>query len=151
MPFVYMGINNKKKKNQLVQKLKELAQANNCTITQYDIVNSLAIGIDEASAVVFFIKKAVNTQISQLVHLADIQKCNLVTTNKTVAEEGYNFKTLDKLELVFNPRNRNDTQTVITFYEAYSADSSTLSDEIAVAEKWCNMSNKIIETLSSEK
>lgn len=151
MPFVYMSINNKKARKQLIEKLNELAQNNHCTITHYDIVNSLAIGIDEASATIFFIKKMATAQIAQHVTLTEIQKCNVITTNKTIVEEGYHFKTLDKLELAFSHRNKSEAQIVMTFYEAYSADSATLSNEFQIADKWCKIANRAIEASAQKK
>ncbi|MEY4875083.1 MAG: hypothetical protein RL708_232 [Bacteroidota bacterium] len=149
-PFVVMSRSNKKREKRFLQSLSELAKKSNSTILQHDIWLNAAIGIDEATNMIFFTKKVTDIETAQQVALAEIQKCRVINTSKTVNNNGSNFKAIDKLELAFNYHDKNKAETLFEFYDA-NAVGSTLSGELQLVDKWCKIANDKIGTFAQKK
>ncbi len=56
IPFIIMSRNAKKKERKFLKALFKIAGNNNCKVSNYDFSGHAAIGIDETSDMVFFVK-----------------------------------------------------------------------------------------------
>jgi hypothetical protein len=143
IPVLITNRNNKKKKSQFLQLLFKLAERNNCKISNFEQWNNSIIGIGEDSNSVFVISKIDEVETSLQINLADIQKCRVMESSRTVGEKGATMKVVDKIELAFINRDKNKSDTLVPFYNA-DYDRLTLSGEIQLAEKWCKITNDTI-------
>jgi len=143
--FINTNSNKKKKESQFLQPLFALAEKNNCKISKYDRWNNSIIGIDEDSNLVFNISKINEVETVQQINLADIQKCRIFESSRTVGIEKSSMKVVDKIELAFVKRDKNKPDTIVSFYNS-DYDRLTLSGEIQLTDKWCKIANdKIAE------
>ena len=147
IPFVIMG--SKKREKQFLRMLLEMAGKNNGKLSTYDFLTHAAIGIDDRANMIFFVKKVYNMETHQLVTLHKIQKCCVITATRNGSNEDGIFKIIDKLELVFEHRDKRKADTILEFYNAdYS--SPTLTGELQLVEKWCKMLNDKIAASASQ-
>lgn len=149
IPFVLISRSNKKKEQQFLEMLSNLSEKSNCKISKYDIWNNAAIGTDEASSMIFFVKKSGELETHQQINLTKVEKCIVVNTSRTIINQSDHQKVIDKLELVFSDRDKNKPETAMVLYDANS-DSLTLSGELQLAEKWCKIANDTIESLKQK-
>ena len=54
LPFVFIGLSKKKKRNRFLNKITNLADLRGCTITRHEISNNFIIGIDDSAGCLFF-------------------------------------------------------------------------------------------------
>lgn len=147
IPVLITSRNKKKKEAQFVQLLFALAERNNCKISNYEQWNDSVLGIDEVTNFVFIINKIKEVETIQQIHLAEIQKCRVMESSRTVGEKGATMKAVDKIELAFINRDRNKVDTIVTFYNS-DYDRLTLNGEIQMAEKWCKIANDSITAIT---
>lgn len=138
--FLILSRGNRKREKQLLQQLRKLAELGNFTISQYDIWKDSAIGIDKITNTLFVIRELNNQPESYTINLAEIQKCRVINTNKAISNKEVRYKAIGKVELLFSNRNKNKPETRVEFYNLEN-DSTTLSGELQLAEKWCKISN----------
>jgi len=148
-PFILMSRVNKNKGKRFLQLLSGLAGKNNTSIARHDIWHHKAIGINEAGSMIFFAKKGKESDLLQEVNIADIQRCRVINTSRTVRHNNGNINVIDKLELGFQYFDKNKGESVLEFYDAY-ADHATLSVELHLAEKWCKLVNEKIGTFNKQ-
>ena len=129
IPIVLMSRNKKKKEAQFLQTLFGLAERNNCKISTSERWNNSVIGIDEVSNFIFIINKINEVETSQQINLADIQKCRVIESSRTVGEKGASMKAVDQIELAFINRDKNKVDSIVAFYNA-DYDRLTLNGEI---------------------
>jgi len=147
--FVILSRSNRKREKQLLQSLKRLAAQNNCKITQYDIWNNAAIGIDDTANIVFAIRHTNNNTVSFQANLAEMQKCSVINTRKTGSNKEGNFREIEKLELAFTCRDKHKPETVFDFYNA--GYDTSLNGELQLIERWCKIANDKFTLLSLKK
>lgn len=149
IPFIIMGRNSKKREKQFLRTLLEMAHKNNGKLSTCDFLTHAAIGIDNDTNLVFFVKKVNHIETHQLVTLHEIQKCNMITATRNASNEDGIFKIIEKLELAFEHRDKRKADTILEFYNAaYS--SPTLTGELQLAEKWRKIINDKIAASSSQ-
>lgn len=147
IPFVVMSQNSKRKKQQKLQDLFDFAAKNEGNITQHDLWHKSSIGLDETNNTIFFIRTLQDKAITQVVKLEDMQKCQLINTGRTLNDQDNGqVKVIDKLELAFTPRDKQQAAIVLEFFKVDS-DSLTLTGELQLAEKWTNLANVHINAL----
>jgi hypothetical protein len=135
MPFAWVRIINKKKQQQLLQALQQLANKHNCTISNHECVRDFIIGIDEASNHLFYYKKTQGGEITRQIKLADIRNCKVVNIGHTGNHHG-----IGKLELSFAPNAHNEPPVVWVLYDA--EESLQLQGELQAANKWAKLVNE---------
>lgn len=150
IPFALMSINNKKKEKKLLQGLSALAERNSCKISRYELWNNSTIGIDDTSVTIFYTRKSKDNETSQQINLAEIQKCRVINSNRTVSNKEGNFKVVEKLELAFSFQDKTISEVVLEFYNA-DHDSLTLMGELQLVEKWCKIFNDKISEMTKQK
>lgn len=148
--IVITGRNSRKKEKQFLQAFYGLAEKHQCKIFQYDRWRSTAIGIDENSGKVFFIRKLGGKEILQYINLEEILRCRVISTTRNVSSKEGKIKVTDKLELAFTYRDKNSPEIYLEFYNA-DYESLTLRGELQMAEKWCEIANARIASLIQQK
>lgn len=149
-PFILMSRSAKKKKQASLKALRDFAAQHHASIDQEDHWLKFAIGVDEKQGSIFFLSELYGPQTTQWVKLSDIQKCRIEEKSRVVGVQGADHKVVDKLELVFSPRNK-DQNTVV--FELFNVESGnvTLTTEYQLADKWSKIANAYIEALATSK
>ena len=149
IPFIIMGIKNRKKKQQFFKALLDLAHENSYSISRHEIWADTAIGIDDKAAVLFFTKKTGGSQMREQVSLSAIQECRLIKRGVTEGKTD-NYTTIDMLGLGFTYHNKSKEDTVFEFYSSNES-TPTLSGELDLAKHWQKISNDKIAGLQQGK
>ncbi|MFA5330660.1 MAG: hypothetical protein WC384_22900 [Prolixibacteraceae bacterium] len=97
--FVLQSRKKKQKEAQLLQPLFKLAENNNCKISKHERLNNSFIGIDEVANIVFVVSNVNNIESSQQIDLADILKCRVIESSRSVSTKEGSIKVVDKIEL----------------------------------------------------
>ncbi|QVY64900.1 hypothetical protein [Polaribacter sp. Q13] len=142
LPFVLTNKNKKKKEKELLDLLKDFAKEHNSEITNHEIGEHYAIGIDESKNAISFLQKTKEKNNLQYVDLTTIKSCEISNISKSL---GKNETTLDKLNLKLNAIDKNKPNVILEFYN--SDISFQPVNEFDVIEKW----NKLIGNLLSTK
>ncbi|OFY17173.1 MAG: hypothetical protein A2X02_02780 [Bacteroidetes bacterium GWF2_29_10] len=129
-----MRQNRKKREKQLFKSLSNIAEKQNCKITQYECCIELAIGLDKTANYLFFFNRFKDKEIAKYVNLAEIQNCKLVNTTRNINNKYGNYKVIDKLELKFSPIDKNKPYVFFEFYNA--EEGLQLTEERNLIEKW---------------
>lgn len=145
LPFIFMLNGRKKKEKQLAKSILAIANNQNCKISQQDISEEFAIGLDESVNHLFFFKKTTDKEIAQHVKLADIKSCKVIKTGNTTGNKDDQHKSIDKLDLHFSFLNQKNPEISLTFYD--SEENFGLNGEIQLIEKWANIVNGRLKKL----
>ena len=148
--FVLQSRKKKQKEAQLLQPLFELAEKNNCKISKHERLNNSFIGIDELANIVFVVSNVNNIESSQQIDLADILKCRVIESSRSVSTKEGSIKVVDKSELSLVNPDKNKPDTKVEFYNA-DYDRLTLTGEVQLSEKWCKILNDKIAELAKVK
>ncbi|KAA5549561.1 hypothetical protein [Adhaeribacter rhizoryzae] len=143
IPIVLMRINNSKKEKNLLQGLLNLAESKNCQITRHDLWDNSLIGIDDNKNKVFFIRKVKDAETTRQVVLAEIQKCQVIDTSRTVSNKDGNHKVTDQVALALTYHDKSKQATALEFFNV-DHDSLMLKGELLLAEKWSGIINGAI-------
>lgn len=145
LPFIFMLHGRKKKEKQLAKSILAIANNHNCKISQQDINEEFAIGLDESVNHLFFFKKTSDKEIAQHVKLAEIKSCKVIKTANVAGEKDDNYKSIDKLDLQFSFLDLKNPNISFTFYN--SEENFGLNGEIQMIEKWANIVNDRLKKL----
>jgi hypothetical protein len=126
VPLVLAQNKNKNKKKVLLQTLTNYAAAKKRALTKHDLWHDTAIGLDENSNRLFFLKINNDEKHLQEVHLAEISACS------TTGED--NPEVAEKLELVLHPAGKTEAGKVLEFYN--SATAMQINSELQLIKKW---------------
>lgn len=148
--FLIMIQKNKRKEMRLLKALGELAKENNCKIVQYDIWKNSAIGIDDATNFLFFIRNREGQPTSLKIDLSAMQNCRIINSLKTESNEDGKFSVIEKLELAFTNKDKNKQDNILLFY-TLDNDTFSLNGELQLIEKWYKIASNTIAVLSVSK
>ncbi len=141
VPFVLTGYSKKRKKDSLFRRLTEMAENEECTITQHEFCADFIIGLDRMADRLFFYKKSENLEIAKSINLQEFKSCRLINSNRTLGEKKSSYNVIDKLQLCFYPHDKNKSEVSVEVYND-EYDSLTLSGELQLAEKWEKLLNE---------
>lgn len=147
-PFALISTNKRNREKKLRSLLNEIASKANCTINDSEIWNHSVIGIDITKSMAFYVRNTENHKASQQINLAEVQKCRVLNSNKTLSNSQGVYNIVEKLELAFTTKGK--TEISIEIYNA-AYDSPTLTGELQLAEKWCQNFNNAIAGFSAQK
>jgi len=155
--FAIINRNKRKKEKQFLQPLNRFAEKDNCKISQFDIWNNSIIGIDNLTNQVFFIKNIFDNETFQNIKLTDIVKCRVNEVGRTVTLasrtpgiKGNVIKAFDKVELAFINHDKNKPELIAEFYNKETGNLN-LTGELQMAQKWCQITNDKIASLTGKK
>ena len=146
-PFYVMIRNNKKKANEFLNTLQEMARENSRNIDQHDIWNHAAIGTDPQFDMVFFVKKTKEGSTQQHIPLADIQRTRVINSTRSVTTNNGRFNVTDKIELAFSFQDRTKSEMLLNFFDV-NTDGLSVTKELRMAEKWAELINAKINHYS---
>jgi len=149
-PIILSTVHNSRKKKKILQGLFDFAEKNNCKISQNGMSNSLTIGIDDTANMVFFRNETKDNEILQQINLSEVQQCRVVNSTRTVKNKNSNYSVVEKLELAFTNQDKNKKEIVLEFYNQFN-DGLTVDGEVQFVEKWCNIINNKISSISKQK
>lgn len=145
LPFIFMLYGRKKKEKQLVKSILAIANNHHCKISQQEISEEFAIGLDESKNQLFFFKKTAFKEIAQYVNLAEIKSCKVIKTGNATGDKDDNYKLIDKLDLHFSFLDKKNPDISFEFYN--SEENFGLNGEIQLIEKWANIVNDRLKNL----
>jgi len=143
IPFILLNISHRKRVKQNLQLLKSVAGKYNLKVSTFNTWGNTSIGMDEAANVVFFTKKTADGDITQQVALTDAEKCRIANIKRTESDGDHHYSLTEKLELVFETRDRKKAETALPFFDI-QFDGGMLTGELQLAEKWCSIINNKI-------
>lgn len=139
-PLVIMYYRSVNQDNKMLKSLKDIAKQHNCNISQHEICNNFAIGLDENNNYVFFFKqKEQEISISQFVNLSEIQNCKAEKRTSFTKVKDENITFFEKIELKFIPSNKSKAE--ITF-ELYTPENRQLNGELQLVDRWSKKINE---------
>ena len=139
LPFIFMLSGRKKKEKQLKQSILAIANNHNCKISQQEICDEFAIGLDETLNQLFFFKKTTEKEIAQHINLAEIKSCKVIKTEHSTGNKQDSVKLIDKLDLHFSFLDRKNPDISLVFYD--SEENFGMDGEIQMIEKWSKIVN----------
>ncbi|PKP14350.1 MAG: hypothetical protein CVU08_00790 [Bacteroidetes bacterium HGW-Bacteroidetes-3] len=139
LPFIFMLQGRKKKEKQLLQSISTVANNHHCKISQHELCEEFAIGLDETANHLFFLKKTADQEIAQHVNLAEIKSCKVVKTERSVNSKDVNYKSIKNLDLQFSFLDKKNSDLLFSFYDA--EENMELNGEIQTIEKWAKIVN----------
>ncbi|MDO9595076.1 MAG: hypothetical protein Q7J19_08785 [Lutibacter sp.] len=139
LPFIFMLNGRKKKEKQLMQSILNVASNHNCKISQQEINEEFAIGLDETLNHLFFFKKTKDKEIAQHIDLKEIKSCKVVKTDHATGNKEDSYKSIDKLDLHFSFLDRKNPDISFVFYD--SEENFGMDGEIQMIEKWSKIVN----------
>lgn len=139
LPFIFMLSGRKKKEKQLLQSMLTIANNHQCKISQQEISEEFAIGLDETKNQLFFFKKANGKEITQHVNLSEIKLCKVTKTGNVTGNKDDSYKSIDKLDLHFSFLDKKNRDISFSFYD--SEENFGLNGEIQLIEKWAKIIN----------
>ncbi len=87
---------------------------------------------------------------AQQVSLNEIQKCRVAEITRTGTDANGFFNLVDRLDLVFEHKDKNKEDALLEFYNADYC-SPTLSGELQLTGKWCKTLNDKIAGSTSQR
>lgn len=135
LPIVFLNKKRTKDGKHFSSELFDFAIKNSSKISEHELWNNTAIGIDKETHQLYFIRDAANNKIKHKIDLLEMQKCRIVNTSRNIKYKGENHKVIDKLELAFVSRDKSKPEIFLEFYNT-DFDSATLSGELQLIEKW---------------
>ncbi len=148
-PFIIFGINRKKKKCVLRDKLAAMASQKSCTISSYDTWDHHAMGMDKHNGMLFFYRNGKEEEINLAIDLKGIKKGKLNETSRNIGNKNNNTKVIEKLEMELLPLSEQQQTMRLSFYENDS--NTTLGDELQLLQKWVDLVNIYLAPASLAK
>lgn len=140
LPLVIMNRKGSKRAKQMKTNLAEIAVKNNCQLSKMATTSNIAIGLDKDKKSVFFYHKNGENEMEQYLDLAGVSVCRVKKSNH-VEDTG---SSLERLELVFNPKNKQENPTSFEFFN--SDNEGQLNDELMLINEWEGEINQLIRT-----
>ena len=148
--FILLYLSRRKREKQNLVLLNREADKNNLRVSKFNTWGNTSIGMDETANVVFFTKKTADGDTGLQMAIAETEKCRIDNIKRTQSNEDGNYTLTEKLELVFEPRDKKKGEMAFPFFNmAY--DGAMLTGELQQAEKWCRIINERITGFAQNK
>lgn len=144
LPFILMSINIKRRERKKISLFKNIVNENNCILSKYEICGDFVIGIDETRKYIFFNKQLKDNVLKEIINLHEIQHCKVKNGARVVTSKNGTYNVIDKLELIFNPLDKNKKEIVLEFFNVNN--NTQLIDELQSIEKWSKIINDCIKS-----
>lgn len=138
-PFVLLGLKQRSKKQGMLNKIKTLATAQGCTITESSCEAGIAIGIDGAAGRLFFYKSLDEGEQLYQIDLGMYGQCSPLKATSLKGKGNDKYEVIDKLGLSLKPRDKSKDEAVVILYDAN--ESAHLGTQIQLMEKWVAILN----------
>lgn len=138
VPIILLNRGKNKKEAIIRKKLNDLT--NNSIIAKQESWNTCIIAIDEINKTCFFIRCEEPNCIEKTIDLTQYSSCRVVTSSSL----GTSCNSIDLVELVFTPNQKNDATESLLFFNS-ETDGFTLNGELQSAERWKTICSKLIK------
>jgi len=140
VPVMYDKISNKKGSRKMEKLLLDSAGNLQLTITKHDVWHdSYAIGIDQESGRLLYLKKKPEKNQEVLIHLTEVKHCRVSKSDRNIKSGNKRLNITEKIELCFSYSNSKRPDNCLEFYNGRKGDS--LGNEVSLAEKWAEIIN----------
>lgn len=137
MMFLLPSITSKQTQKKMHIKLSELAGKYQASVNMSTIMGDSIIGLDEDKNLVFFYKIIDKNESSSMIDLNEMRDCKTINEKRTIKSKTENFNKLERLGLLFIPKDKNKSEVVFEFYNAI--DRSQLNLDIKALEQWSDL------------
>ncbi len=124
-----------KRKNEILNALKTLADSHALHIAQQDVWNNTAIGIDNEKKHLLFVRMQNDHALTSVVDLNNIQQCNVNKSITSFGEGADRYSVIEQLALVLQPIDKSKALMVLPCYDA-NEDSASLTGQLQLVDKW---------------
>jgi hypothetical protein len=142
IPAIIFNVRKKQQEKLLRNRMNEIAQKNNCIISDYQQWKDLQIGLDQKTGRLFFIRNTKDHESINEVDLTQTQNAKVLKAERIVNNGSDKYTAIDRIDLTFTLRNSR-SEIVLTFYNT-GFDSPTVQGELQLAEKWSEIVNSWI-------
>lgn len=133
LPFILMNISAKKHEKILKSALQTAITKKNGQLTDYEIHNNYALGIDAIAQQLYFYKKTKDNSLLKTINLHQVKACEIKKDLHNTIHNKASYEITQRLKLSFIATGNGNTQEI----ELFNYDESTqLNGEIALAERW---------------
>jgi hypothetical protein len=140
IPFIIYYLYKKMKKMKFLKDFVRLSEREKFKISQKEMwKNCYAIAIDTESKKLLYFNKLKDKEKSALIDLSKVERCRIVSTDRTVKNLNENNIPTNRLELVFTFNNSAMPEKVLEFYNR--AEFRPSADEFSHIESWLNIVN----------
>lgn len=140
LPFIIFYFIKKMKQMKFMRDFIKLSESEKLSISQKDMwKNSYAIGIDTNSKKLFYFNKLKDKDRGTLIDLAEVERCRIVSIDRTVKNQNGYTGPSNRLELVFTYKNSSIPEKSLEFYDR--AEFMPSADECSHIESWLNTVN----------
>lgn len=142
-PFFILYMKRMKKEKRIIEQLSNLAEKNNCIISEHETWNDSVIGIDKTSFKLLLIRNGIENKTALVVDLSDKQKCRVLNISRDAMMNEGGGKITDRIALSFENRDKTKPEKVLDLYNN-TYDGLRLTGEIHLSEKWSKIANDCI-------
>lgn len=136
LPFVAYSLLNKMRRGKLLSALNTQAQSAGVTIAQHELLNHLAMGINENRTWLFFAKRVGGRYNSYAVNLSTVANCRVETISKSEPGYGGVFTiNTQRVEMHFTLKEGGTAPVVWELYNSVN-NGTIVRGEHEFAEKW---------------
>lgn len=139
-PVILLRRSRKNKEKELFTALQQIAGSCGKEVGQYECGMEFIIGLSNDNASVFFYKKRNETELKEVIHLETVRKCSVNTIRKSSGDKKSTETVIDKLELVFDPKGKNN-RTILRLELFNSTEFFQPTGELQIAQKWESIIN----------
>jgi len=138
LPFLLFYFFKKRKEIKFMKHFRILAQQEKLIISQKEFWDHrYAIAIDTNMKKIIYAKRLGDETAGTIIDLADVEKCRIVSTDKTQKSQNGKDPLTDRLELVLTFRNSDIPEKVLEFYE--NTEFMPNAEDRFHIEKWYNI------------
>lgn len=140
LPFILMAIGRRRKKQQLLQLIRTLPEAQGRSLIDIEYCGDILICWDADKRYLFFAKHTKDLkQSSKCIELNTVVRCEPFKQSRNLKDDGGSHTVIDKLELQFFGLASVEKCVKLTFY---NADKNLLpTTELEVMNRWADMIN----------
>jgi len=149
LPIILWSLNNYKKKKKKLEILKGLAKEHNCKVGQFDLTNKILVASDKSLQNIFHIKWIDDKTSIQVVDLNGVKSCEVNNFSKKSSNKKSSSGAIEKIELILKHQDAKKNEIALEFYNI-ERDGINLGDELLLAEKWCNIINSEIVSITKK-
>jgi hypothetical protein len=144
LPFLIIYLNKKRKDIKFLKHFTSLAHKEKIFISEKEFWDhNYAIAIDNTSKKILYANRLKNGTSETIIDLAEVEKCRIVTINKTQKNQNGKNPLTDRLELVFTFRSAEKPEQILEFYE--NPEFMPNAEEYAHIEKWYQIINSSLK------
>lgn len=140
LPFVFNSLYKKRKDLKFQKDFIDMAEKEKIIFFHKELWNNrYAVGIDNNSRKLLYIKRQNNTVEHVMIDLSEVEKCRIAYFNKTAKNQDGKNNISDRIELIFTFLKPGSTEKAIEFYN--NAEFMPAENDQSLAEKWLQLIN----------